>query len=95
MGITTGEYYVTITAAGTGITHEIKLTYTVLARGDCNRDGVVDVGDLIYLINYGFKGGPAPIPIPSGDADCSGQVNIGDIVFLINYLFKLGPAPGC
>jgi hypothetical protein len=31
-----------------------------LAVGDANRDGVVDVGDVVYLINYLFKSGPPP-----------------------------------
>ena len=28
--------------------------------GDCNCDGKVDVGDVVYLINYLFRGGPPP-----------------------------------
>jgi hypothetical protein len=28
--------------------------------GDVNGDGVVDVSDVFYLINYLFAGGPAP-----------------------------------
>jgi len=29
--------------------------------GDNNGDGVVDVGDVVYLINYLFRGGPPPL----------------------------------
>lgn len=63
--------------------------------GDANGDGKVTVSDAIYLINYLFKGGPAPDPLESGDADCSGAVNVNDVIYLINYLFKGGPVPGC
>ncbi len=61
--------------------------------GDANGDELVDVGDVVYLINYLFKGGPAPIPWEAGDANSDGMVDVGDVVYLINYLFKGGPAP--
>jgi len=67
-------------------------------RGDVNipgGDGVVDLGDVVFLINYLFKGGPAPDPFLEGDVNCDGVIDLGDIVFLINYLFKNGPVPRC
>ena len=67
----------------------------VVNCGDANADGVIDVGDLVYLINYLFKSGPLPKPYQAGDANCSGTVDIGDVVYLINYLFKAGPPPTC
>ncbi|NMC44460.1 MAG: hypothetical protein GYA46_11130 [candidate division Zixibacteria bacterium] len=30
--------------------------------GDANGDGVINVGDAVYTINYIFRGGPAPLP---------------------------------
>ncbi len=72
------------------------IKYVQFLCGDANKDGVVDVGDVVYLINYLFKGGPAPVPIvKAGDASCDGVVDVGDIVYLINYLFKNGPEPCC
>jgi hypothetical protein len=63
--------------------------------GDSNLDGVVDIGDVVYLINYLFKCGPPPFPmISAGDCNNDGIVDIGDVVYLINYLFRGGPAPG-
>ncbi len=67
----------------------------VMNCGDANADGVIDVGDLVYLINYLFKSGPLPKPYQAGDANCSGTVDIGDVVYIINYLFKGGPPPTC
>lgn len=62
--------------------------------GDVNADGLVDIGDVVYLINYLFRGGPSPQPLQSGDMRCEGQLpDIGDVVWLINYLFRNGPAP--
>ncbi len=31
-----------------------------LIAGDCNCDGVVDIGDVVYLISYLFRNGPPP-----------------------------------
>lgn len=72
-------------------------TWTLLSAmyGDTNGDKKVTVADVIYLINFLFKGGPAPNPLQTGDVNCDGYVTVSDIVFLINYLFKGGPAPGC
>jgi hypothetical protein len=64
-------------------------------RGDANGDGIIDVGDVVYVINYLFKSGPTPNPIQAADATCDGNVDVGDVVFLINYLFRSGPPPSC
>jgi len=68
---------------------------TGLLRGDVNRDGVINMSDVVYLINYLFIGGPAPDPLELGDANCDGVVNGADVVYLINYLFIGGPPPQC
>lgn len=62
--------------------------------GDVNADGSVNVGDVVYLISYAFKG-PAPKPLASGEVNCDGRVNAGDAVYLVNYIFKSGPRPNC
>jgi hypothetical protein len=61
--------------------------------GDANGDGVVSSADVVYLINYLFIGGPAPVPLEAGDANLDGFVSSADVVYLINYLFIGGPAP--
>ncbi len=61
--------------------------------GDASGDDAVNIGDAVHLINYIFKGGPAPDPLCVGDADGDDAVNIGDAVYLINYIFKGGPEP--
>jgi len=67
--------------------------YISFMRGDANRDGVVELGDVVYLITYLYKNGPAPVPLLAGDANCDGIVELGDVVYLISYLYKSGPAP--
>ena len=51
------------------------------------------ISDVICLINYLFKDGPAPMPFEHGDVNHDGVLNIADVIFLINYLFKGGPSP--
>jgi hypothetical protein len=63
--------------------------------GDANGDWRVNIGDPVYLVNYIFRGGPAPDPVDVGDANCDGGIDIGDVVYLVNYIFKEGPPPGC
>jgi hypothetical protein len=61
--------------------------------GDANGNLVVNILDITYLINFVYKGGPAPVPMQAGDANASGVINILDITYLINYVYKGGPAP--
>ena len=62
-------------------------------HGDANGDQVIDLGDVVYLINYLYKDGPAPEPLEAGDANCDEVVDLGDVVYLINYLYRDGPPP--
>jgi len=65
--------------------------------GDVNADGIIDLADIIYLLNYLFKNGLPPVPdICSGDVNDDEITSVGDVVYLMNYLFKGGPQPvGC
>jgi hypothetical protein len=60
--------------------------------GDVTGDGVADIGDVIYLINYLYKGGSPPDPLANGDVNADCLVDVGDVVYFINYLFKNGDA---
>ena len=66
-----------------------------VARGDANASGYVELGDVVYLINYLYKSGPVPYALCSGDCNCDGVVALGDVVYLITYLYKGGPPPPC
>lgn len=89
----------------TGYPIDCPLCYVIMVEsitelplcGNANGDNIVDIGDVVYLINYLFVGGPAPVPVTcGGDANSDGTVNISDVVYLINYLFIGGPEPqGC
>jgi hypothetical protein len=62
-------------------------------RGDVTGDGAVDVGDVVFLVNYLYRGGDAPDPVAAGDVNCDGVVDVGDVVYLVNYLYRGGSPP--
>ncbi len=72
----------------------VVLEPAAFTLGDANFDATINIADPVYLVNYIFKGGAAPMPYASGDANADGSLNIGDAVFLINYIFHGGPPPG-
>jgi hypothetical protein len=71
----------------------LKIYERTWIRGDANTDGVINVNDVVYLINYLYIHGPAPTPLQAGDVDSDGVINASDVVYLINYLYIKGPPP--
>jgi len=65
--------------------------------GDANDDEIVDLADIIFLLNYLFKGGSSPDPLSAGDANGDCQVSLADVLYILNYLYRLGTPPvrGC
>ncbi len=65
-------------------------------RGNVNGDtSECDVADLSCLVDYLFRGGPAPLCPPEAniDGDPNGQIIITDLTYLVDYLFKGGNEP--
>jgi len=78
---------------GNGLVNFAKAMAAV-CRGDANNDGIVNISDAQYLVNYMFGGGPLPVPVPeTGDSDGSCALSISDAVYLINYIHAGGPPP--
>jgi hypothetical protein len=63
--------------------------------GDANSDNQINIGDVVFIINYIFNDGPPPEPVEAGDENCDGGVNVGDAVYLISHIFRSGPGPCC
>lgn len=63
--------------------------------GDLTGEGDINILDIVYVINYKYKGGPAPYPFDNADVNSDGNINILDIVYLVNLKYKDGPAPFC
>jgi hypothetical protein len=94
--IPAGVYFLRAVAKNSsGIPDSIPPTIMVWVyiSGDANGDGIVEIADVVYLINYLFISGPAPKPLAAGDVNCDGIINASDVVYLINYLFIGGPPP--
>jgi C1A family cysteine protease len=70
---------------------------TSYVPGDPNGDQMVDAADIVFLLGYLYRNGPAPDPLAAGDANGDCGVTAGDVVYLLNYLFRDGPPPeaGC
>lgn len=86
MGISEGDDY------------EVEAGYVPASQvswGDASADGIINLGDVVYIINYLFKADAPPCPMEAGDANCDGMVELGDAIYLINYLFRGGPSPAC
>jgi hypothetical protein len=56
---------------------------------------LIDGADVVFLINYVLKGGPAPDPMCMGDCNPphDGLVDIEDVLYLIQYLYQGGVPP--
>ena len=62
-------------------------------RGDANMDNNILVDDIVLLVDYLFKGGPAPACYEEGDTNADGSILVNDVVLMVDFLFKGGPAP--
>ncbi len=66
-------------------------------NGDVTGDGRVNISDIVFVINYLYRGGPPPNDPNYADVNGNCVINIQDISYLIKYLYLGGPAPvqGC
>jgi len=70
-------------------------TYETFICGDINADCSRNIADVVYLINYIFRHGAAPVPANAGDVNGDCTIHIGDAVYYINWIFMGGPEPVC
>jgi len=62
--------------------------------GNADGLGIIDIDDVVYMIQYLYAGGPAPVEHECcANVDGLGIVDIDDVVYLIQYLYAGGPAP--
>ncbi len=66
-------------------------------RGDVDHSGALplDIGDLVYLVDFMFTGGNEPQCLDEADINGDGlpTIDIADLVFLVDYMFQSGPPP--
>jgi len=64
-----------------------------LIRGDADRNGMLDISDLTYYVDYMFAGGPIPVCEEEGDFNADGVLDISDLTYYTDYMFNGGPPP--
>jgi hypothetical protein len=69
--------------------------FVIYLPGDVDANGVVDVGDIMYMINYLFRATAPPIPFEAGDVNGDTDVDVGDVIYLIGYVFLEASPPFC
>jgi hypothetical protein len=60
---------------------------------DDDRNDLIEISDLVYLIDYSFANGPAPTCMEEADVNGDGTVDVGDVTYLIDYSFGTPPGP--
>jgi hypothetical protein len=84
----------TVAAITTGtLPDTVSYGACTIRTGDVNSDEAWDTRDIIFMVNYVFKGGPAPEVNGTGDVNCSGAVTTADIIGMVGFVFKGGGAP--
>lgn len=62
-------------------------------RGDPNGDGVSNIGDAIYTIQFLFQNGAVPTCLLSMDINGDTLRDISDVIYLVTWQFSNGPPP--
>jgi hypothetical protein len=77
--------------------HQGELTAWWGVPGDANADSIVNVGDVVYLVGFLYRGGIPPCIPEASDVNGDCIVNVGDVVYLVSYLYRGGNTPhsGC
>ena len=90
-----GEYRLTVLSSdvsGNSVTVVLYFTLTgehLFIRGDANRDGMVDIGDVITLFGYLFSFLPIA-DLYAADVNDDGTVDVADLLAVIG---AWGPCP--
>lgn len=66
--------------------------YEPFPPGDMNASGNVTSSDVIFVVNYIFKAGPAPASPALADMNKSCTISITDIITIVNFVFRNGAA---
>ena len=61
--------------------------------GDPTNDGTTNIADIVFIIDYVFKDGPAPDIAESADPNGDCTINVADAVYLVNFIFRDGSPP--
>ncbi len=85
-------YFLPVEGMGTG---RVYIEEFVSYCGNIDGRAGINILDVVFLINYIYKEGPAPDSLILADVDGISPINGLDVVHLINYIYRNGPDPGC
>lgn len=54
--------------------------------GDADANGIVDMDDVLFLVDFYFHHGPRPISFNTGDVNCDELIDLLDIVYLTYFV---------
>ena len=82
-------------AVGSYDEQQYDLFIAAYVCGDVNGDTMVDIGDIVYMVDFMFNDppGPAPVVMEAADADGSGTFDIADLVAMVEFSFNDPPGP--
>ena len=63
--------------------------------GDVDFTNEINIGDLVYMVDFMFTSGPEPHYFIAGNIDAIAQIDIADLVALVDFMFAEGAAPIC
>ena len=63
-------------------------------RGEVNGDGLIDISDDVFGLQYLFVGGNAPACLAACDLNLDGKFDISDPIHGLAFKFLGGPPPG-
>ncbi|MFH2056015.1 MAG: dockerin type I repeat-containing protein [bacterium] len=62
-----------------------------MVSGDANNDGIANITDAVYIVQYIFNGGPTPLNQSYADITGDCIVNIADATTMIGFIFTGNP----
>jgi len=60
---------------------------------DGSPDDQIDIGDLVFIVDYMYQNGSAPICPEEADPNSSGATDISDLTYMVDYVFRNGAPP--
>lgn len=53
----------------------------------------IDVSDLVYFVDYQFRGGAAPVCMEEAELNGDLIIDVADLVYMVDYQFRGGATP--
>ncbi|HVR76442.1 MAG TPA: LamG-like jellyroll fold domain-containing protein [Planctomycetota bacterium] len=63
-------------------------------RGNSNADQRVDIADVVFILNWLFRGGLVPPCIAAANASSTESVDVASAIYILHFLFLGGSPPG-